>query len=155
MVFVCFTLLQADKSSPVFKDLYHSTAIAFHADFTKLYAMAHQEAIMTTVEWVTDLQTRIVTLLSASSGAASRGQLAPKADAAKRRKNSASSNVSTLEKKSKKLKTKSTLSAIVEDQLSDISKSILALSFLVFHFFRDDFLAKERPNFRPQKIRFV
>lgn len=87
--------------------------------------MAHQEAIMNTIQWVTDLQNRITNLLSANDPLEKQSQINAKTGPVKRRKSSASSNVSTVEKKSRRLKTKSALAAIVEDQLSDISKSLL------------------------------
>lgn len=142
---------QAEKNSPVFEKIYNSTAVKLAVEFTKLYAIAHQDAIMDTIRWIGDLQTRIFNILStagaaqntyadnddgvaiAASNSASQtrshysaGKLAAAAAAAsKRRKGSAGSAASlAVEKKCRKLKTKSALAAIVEDQLSDMSKRV-------------------------------
>ncbi len=82
--------------------------------------MAHQEAILSTIQWINNIQSDVLRLVSEH-----RPDLTPvelKLDTAKRRKNSSSSNASIYDVRRKKLKTKSRLTAILEDQLSDTSK---------------------------------
>lgn len=103
----------------MFYDTYNSTAISLEVAFSKLYVIAHQEAILNTIQWVNNLQNQILLLLNEYKGNSSNEQ---KLESVKHRKNSTSSNTSTYDTRRKKLKTKSSLTAIIEDQLSDTSK---------------------------------
>lgn len=91
-------------------------------NFTKLYIVAHQEAILNTLEWVNSVQNQVMTLIYQGSNTA---QIAEnKSETVKRRKTSSASNASTYDPHRKRLKPKSKLAAIVEDTLSEISKSL-------------------------------
>lgn len=105
----------------MFADLYQSTAITLHADFTKLYVMAHLEAILNTIQWATALQHEVMGLITARTQQETQPPTV-KPSTTKRRKSSVGSNLSALDTRPKRLKTKSTLAAIVEDQLSEMSK---------------------------------
>lgn len=89
-------------------------------DFTKLYIVAHQEAILNTIEWVNCVHNQVMSLISQGSKAAPTAE--NKSEHVKRRKTSSVSNASTYDPQRKKLKPKSKLAAIVEDTLSDTSK---------------------------------
>lgn len=112
---------QAEKDSPVFEKLYNTTAIALEVDFTKLYVVAHQEAILTTIEWVNNLQSHIMGLISARQ-AEKPQESERKIGTRKPRTASVSSTASGFDTRRKKLKTKTALTAIIEDQLSDMSE---------------------------------
>lgn len=91
-------------------------------DFTKLYIVAHQEAILNTIEWVNSVQNRVMTLIAQGSNVSQANENKP--ETVRRRKTSSVSNASTFETHRKKLRTKSKLAAIVEDHLSEISKNL-------------------------------
>lgn len=89
-------------------------------NFTKLYIVAHQEAILNTLEWVNSVQNQVMSLISQGSNAAQSGE--NKTETVKRRKTSSASNASNYDPQRKRLKPKSKLAAIVEDTLSETSK---------------------------------
>jgi len=91
-------------------------------DFTKLYIVAHQEAILNTIEWVNSVQNRVTTLIAQESNVSQANENKP--ETVRRRKTSSVSNASTFETHRKKLRTKSKLAAIVEDHLSETSKNL-------------------------------
>lgn len=105
----------------MFEKLYNSTAISVEVDFTQLYVLAHQEAILSTIEWFNNLQSHILSLISTHQNKNPQDSKF-KQNLQKPRKVSVSSNTSGFVSRRKKFKTKTALTAVIEDHLSDMSK---------------------------------
>ena len=104
----------------MFKTAYQSTAISVEIDFTKLCIIAHLEAILNTLQWANNVRNHILHSLASCKGQ----QLQPAPSAMQRRRESSISSTASMmgDVRRGKRKTKSALSAIIEDQLSVPSK---------------------------------